>query len=552
MIWNHYVANLKSDNLRVRSIVCDTTTSITNICDDLSVDSNLQKILSTHYDSWDQAQDALKNYTKINDYLSRYTEVSSITLYTNNASLHDYACIKKTPDALQSESWFQQSNSSYKYFWTTSMTTNKQGNHITELRLSKKIPVLRTNEYAILVITVSNNYLKSRIDNNNLRVDLTVNDSPIFYSNWGNRELAIGYPIDYEKSYFTFSGKAIYRNLKQLTEITTFKPIKSQDKLYVVSLDPEAIPYTKGVIIITLAIILIGVLVPLIIISVFTKKFSTRVNTLHHEMHQVSKGDYNIIEDFKGDDELVELFRDLQTMIYNIKERDKEIFDEKISKQKLINHQQKMELEILSSQINPHFLYNTLETIRMKAFRVGDLEVSEAIKLLGKYMRHNLESSGNRTTLKMDLDYILIYLRIQKLRFTSRINFDILVDPEIDSESYPIMPLLIQPIVENAILHGLEQILENGKINIHVYKEADQLIVSVSDNGAGMSLETLSKLNYKLQNPSKHVTSSIGLSNINQRVHLFYGTDYGLTIRSTPDEGTTVYLKLPLYFNWEE
>ncbi len=552
MIWGHYVANLKSDNLRVRSIIGDTTTSITNICDDISVDAELQKILFTQYASWDMAQDDLKNYTQITNYLARYTEVSSITLYTTNPTLHDYGYIKKAPEALQSEAWFQQVNSSYKYFWTTSMVTTKLGNHVTELRLAKKIPILRTNNYAILVITVSNNYLKSRVDSNTLFVDITVNDNPIFYSNWGNREFAVDYPIDYSKPYFSFSGRSIYGTLNQLLEISTYKPIKSIDKIYIVSSDPEAIAYTQRVLIITVTIVLIGLIVPLIIISVFTKKFSSRVDTLHHEMHQVSNGNYNIIDNFKGDDELAELFHDLQTMILNIKERDREIFDEKISKQKLINHQQKMELEILSSQINPHFLYNTLETIRMKAFQVGNLEVAEATKLLGKYMRHNLESSGNRTNLKTDLEYIVIYLRIQKLRFTSRINFEISVDPDINTAEYPILPLLIQPIVENAIIHGIEQRLENGQIKIHICLEAENLTLSVSDNGGGMSFETLAKLNYKLQNPPKHANSSIGLSNINQRVQLFYGPEYGLTITSVHGEGTIVYLKLPLHFNWEE
>lgn len=552
LIWGHYEANLKSDNLRIRSIICDTTTSITNISDDISADASLQKLLSSSYDSWEAADDALKNYTKLNTYLNRYTEISSITLYTNNPTLHDYGSIKKTTTLLFEEEWFKRSNTTFGYFWTTGISTNRFGVHTAESRLTRKVPILGTSEYAILVITISNNYLKSRIDSNTLLVDITVNNNAIFFSNWGNKEKAIDYPIDYSKAYFSFSGTSLYRGVEQLIEMTTIQPIKSTDKIYIVSLDPDALPYTRRILLIASGIVLIGVIVPLIIIVFFTKRFTTRVDTLRHEMHQVSNGNYNIIEKFRGNDELVELFQDLQTMIACIKQRDNEIYSEKISKQTLINHQQKMEFEILASQINPHFLYNTLETIRMKAFTVGDSEVSEAIKLLGKYMRHNLESSGTCTTLKTELDYIVIYLRIQKLRFGGRINYTLTITPEICTEKYLILPLLMQPVVENAILHGLEQMTENGQINIEVHTENENLLISISDNGIGMSPEILQQLNEKLRCPSKHLTTSIGLYNIHQRIQLFYGTGYGVEILSTLHQGTKINIHLPLHFDWEE
>ena len=116
-------------------------------------------------------------------------------------------------------------------------------------------------------------------------------------------------------------------------------------------------------------------------------------------MHRVTDGDYNIIDTFKGNDELADLFYDLKVMIHAIKSRDQKIYEISLEEQRLLTHQGAMEFQLLSSKINPHFLYNTLETIRMKAFNSGNREVSNAVYLLGKYMRYNLESSSETKSL---------------------------------------------------------------------------------------------------------------------------------------------------------
>lgn len=562
LILDHHITNLQSDNLRIRSILLDTTTSINNISEDIATDPTLQKILSSTYTDWDEAHDALRNYKKFNDYIAKYTELSSITLYTTNASLHDYGYIKRPTETILAEPWYLKASEKFGYFWSTHSAVNQFKVPIIELRLTRKIPILGTNQYAILVINVSNNHIKSRVDTSELLTDISVNNDAIFYSSTDHKGKQVDFPLHYEDSYFTFSGKTTYFGSESLTEIIALEPVNSNDRLFIISLDPDAYANVRRIQMSTGSIVLLSIIVPFFMIFLFTRQFTNRVDTLRREMHRVSGGDYNIIETFKGNDELVELFQDLKIMIKSINMRDAEIYDAKISKQKLINHQQKMELEILASQINPHFLYNTLETIRMKAFSVNDLEVAEATKLLGKYMRHNLESSGNSATLKLELEYIEIYLKIQKLRFGDRIHYEIRVMPDIAPEKYGILPLLIQPVVENAIIHGLEEILENGQIIITVFMEPKPMleplapalrnvVIRVQDNGIGMTPEVLNELNTKIQTPTLHMTSSIGLYNINQRIHLFYGNEYGLRIKSDLQAGTTIDLVLPQTFEWE-
>ena len=136
--------------------------------------------------------------------------------------------------------------------------------------------------------------------------------------------------------------------------------------------------------------------------------------------------DYDFKEMVRGEDELSEAFSDLEVMVQNIKEKDAQMYKVLLKEQELTNEQQKMEFKMLASQINPHFLYNTLETIRMKAYTVGDREVATAIKLLGKSMRYVLENNGTAfTALKEELDYIEIYMKIQKLRFTDKFDYEL-------------------------------------------------------------------------------------------------------------------------------
>ena len=218
-----------------------------------------------------------------------------------------------------------------------------------------------------------------------------------------------------------------------------------------------------------------------------------------------------------------------------------------------MNRQQEMEFKVLASQINPHFLYNTLETIRMKAFTAGDREVAGAIKTLGKIMRYVLDNTGTRlATLEGGLDYIRNYLSIQQLRFGDRISYEIQVQEEIDTGKTAMIPLLMQPLIENAILHGLEEKEAGGMVRISITKEkllADPasdyaLMISISDNGCGMDEQELAELKQHMEHASKD-KRSIGLYNVNQRIHLSYGAPYEMRIISQKGIGTAITLVLP-------
>lgn len=262
-------------------------------------------------------------------------------------------------------------------------------------------------------------------------------------------------------------------------------------------------------------------------------------------MGYAASGNYDYIKTFQGDDELSSTFSDLRSLIDNVKEQESRIYGAQIKEQELRNRQQQMELMLLVSQINPHFIYNALETIRMMALDYGAEDVSEATVLLGSTMRYVLENTETMSVpLSREIEYIENYLSFQKIRFGDRINYTLLLEEGFCPEQYQLLPLLLQPIVENSVIHGLEGIDENGEIEIHISRFSDEFLkIAIKDNGTGIPKDQLEKLKTNIENPGNFVSSGIGLHNINQRIKLFYGQDYGISISSA--QGTLVTLLLP-------
>ena len=263
-------------------------------------------------------------------------------------------------------------------------------------------------------------------------------------------------------------------------------------------------------------------------------------------MHNASQGNYEISDSFEGEDEISEAFRDLNVMIQDILTKEASVYKAQIREQELINQQQQMEFRMLSSQINPHFLYNTLETIRMRSLKAGNRDVANAVKLLGKSMRYVLQNTTTSfTSLENELDYIETYLAIQRLRFHDKVNYSLRIPPDMNVADYQIMPLLLQPIVENAILHGLEETEENGRIILHLTKRQENLYIDIFDNGCGMTPAEIRKMKNNIYHHPEDSSKSIGLYNIYERIRLCYGDEYGLCIRSKKDFGTLITVIIP-------
>nr|MCR5100215.1 sensor histidine kinase [Butyrivibrio sp.] len=298
-------------------------------------------------------------------------------------------------------------------------------------------------------------------------------------------------------------------------------------------------------------LLLVALIVPIITLVFFADYFSKRVLTLRSSMHKVSNGEYDIPPSLNGDDEISEAFSDLVITAHEIEEKNAQMYEAEIDKKELLSKQSEMELKMLTSQINPHFLYNTLETIRMKAVTAGDREVAGAIKTLGKMLRFVLDKgNAEEVTLESSIEHVKNYLLIQKMRFGDKINYEIEIDDSINPRLVTTLPLIIQPVVENSIQHGLREKEGKGIIRLDITKivmegNKNALKITVTDNGEGMSPENLEKLKESIKTPSDD-GRSIGLANVYNRIKIKHGEPYGMTIDSTEGAGTVINIYVPV------
>ena len=547
LLTNYYRNLLESDNLRVKTILFEITSQIYNISETISFEDRLQAILSSDHEKTES--NSAYSYTTIDNYISNHAEIEDIIVYTDNPDAAEYMHFADADDAVQKTDWYKRAISQVGVFWVPMEKQDKYGNSYWNLALVRKVTVIDSDYEAVLVIQISDNYLQTRIRSNEYKITVSGDDRRIFYnsSRTGYGEEPATY-IDYNDEYYEYLGPVWMDGHKLFTKITTLRLYQSDSKIYITTMHETAYSDIQTIIITCLLIVVTAIVVPAILIHYFTGYFTGRVNVLRNEMKKASNEEYDTTLTFGGEDELSETFADLQVMVRKIKEKDAKMYEARLSEQQLLNEQQVMEMKMLASQINPHFLYNTLESIRMQALTAGNKEVANSIKLLGKSMRYVLENTGtSMVSLKKELDYMETYLQIQKIRFGDRVNYQIQLADNLNLEEYMLLPLLIQPIVENAILHGLEEVEVNGRILISVEAPEDAYLqITISDNGCGMSSEELKALREKLAQKTIDRSRSIGLCNINQRIKLCYGNEYGMEIDSVLNEGTAIRVKLPI------
>ena len=241
-----------------------------------------------------------------------------------------------------------------------------------------------------------------------------------------------------------------------------------------------------------------------------------------------------------GSYEIESLGHSIQSMVNQMRKLMDDIVVEQEAKRK-------SELDALQSQINPHFLYNTLDSI---VWMVESERYEEAITMvtsLANLFRISLSKGRNIIPIRSELEHAQNYLSIQKLRYKNRFTVEMDIQPEILDCST--IKLIVQPLLENAIYYGTED--GDGEITVKGYVKDKDIYIEVSDDGLGMPPETVELL-LTDNNRVRKKGSGIGLINVHQRIQLYFGAAYGLTIESEPDEGTTIRIHLPMVPYTEE
>lgn len=222
----------------------------------------------------------------------------------------------------------------------------------------------------------------------------------------------------------------------------------------------------------------------------------------------------------------------------------KQLMTEMKAKAELENLLRAAELKALQSQVNPHFMFNTLNTIARLALLEGAERTQEVVYALSDLLRNHLRDNEQMSTLEAEIKGVSAYLLIQKARFGDRIKTEINVPAELGQYIVPVM--ILQPLVENSIIHGLEKKPEGGSITISAGLEGDSLVITVVDTGVGIPKERMKELLQKEKRTTGNSHSTgLGIINVHKRIQHHFGQEYGLNIISEAGKGTTVYIKLP-------
>jgi two-component system sensor histidine kinase YesM len=272
------------------------------------------------------------------------------------------------------------------------------------------------------------------------------------------------------------------------------------------------------------------------------------IRHLQSRMALVQKGFFNVQARITSYDEIGELTAGFNKMVNEIKRLLQEVYETRI-------REREVELSALQSQMNPHFLYNTLETINAMAVKAHALELSGVVSNLGTMLRYTVNNRQTMVWLQDEVTFVESYMQIQEMRLGSRFRSEIYVGASLEHALVP--KLILQPLVENAIEHGLAESEEGITVRLTARLEGDDLTLAVEDNGRGMTPEKLQQVmdgmyGRHVEQPDYRAGSNrgYGLRNVHQRIRLLFGESYGVDIRPGEERGVRISIRIP--FQWEE
>ena len=389
-----------------------------------------------------------------------------------------------------------------------------------------------------------------RIDMDRLMADLagsTVDGSGDFLIVQGRR---VVYPADpAAPADPAVSGQKLY---PYMTDAKGYKVIEMDGRRFFITYLPSAytgwtyvtlIPYDDifnriaGVRTLTLLLFSALFLLALLFAFRFAKGITNPIERLNAKMKRVQLGNFTYEEDSDDRsmpmDEAGQLHRNFRIMLQRIDELIREDYVKQLA-------MRESEFKALQAQINPHFLYNTLETINWSSKIAGQHHISSMVESLGFLLRSSINLKEPLLPLKQELDIVLHYINIQKIRFEERLDFRLEVPDGLQPITIP--KLSIQPLVENAVNYAMERMTETCMIRVEARDAGELIELTVTDNGPGMDEAILERLR---SGDVKPKGSGVGLRNIDERIKLLFGEPYGLDIESRRWEGTVVRLRLP-------
>jgi two-component system, sensor histidine kinase YesM len=541
-IANEYVEKLLEDMMYITNFI--------------QVDAEMNTILkrkktSAVEQSEEQKYQQFLDDSKINKTLENITlvgEKSYVTiLLKNGISYTNYSNSELNPTDLYLEDWFKELNNikGYETVWIRSQPTMFK----TEKPINPyQISVARTlrdeslNIYGYVIVTIMENKINQVFENMNGNEDMILLDSSNHIISHTN-DSRIGEQFQYSDQLTEENSSNIFRISRKEYLIAEQKISLTGWKL--VSLIPykQATNKINAIFNKLFIVQIVSFTIFLILMTYFLRTITKPIVRLGNVADLVQQGNLNIRSHIQSKDEIGRLSASFDQMLNRINDMIRDITDTQERKRKA-------ELDMLQAQINPHFLFNVLNSIRMKVMVKGDKESANMISSLSKLLRMTISKDKEIITFQEEVQIVLDFINIMNMRQKEKVNVEITIHEEANLIMIP--RFILQPIIENSIIHGLNQ--SAGKIIVNAEMTENEVIIIIEDNGGGMDEQTLFQLRRKLihSNTLDNSTSknnkgfsSIGISNVYERMYMTFGQEFKMDIKSELGKGTQVIMSIP-------
>ena len=489
-----------------------------------------------------------KDYTSPYDYFDSYFSLAndsyfdstsgltrnSIILYVDNETILNGDYIRKLSYEYTSEWYKKFIESERKDLICAYYDDSVKGNQATKRKFLyiKRLEYYRSPTAKILVIGH---------DTSTLQGDLNRIDS--------------GYPVYViSDDYVIFSTEDnSVTNIRQIPTpnkrdiVKTISTTGADIKILVVNDQPLFASVIKNNFGILLCLVFITIIIPPLILKTIEYSIVKRISKLENAFGNENTNTFNAISNVEGKDEIAFLMRKYNRMVDITNELITTVYKDKIKEQEIDIARQKAELLALQSQINPHFMFNALESIRMHSLLKGETETAAMVDRLAVMERQNVEWGKDYVSVKNEIESIEAYLALQSYRFGDRLSFDI--DVERDCEKYLVPKLTIVTFVENACVHGIESKASQGWIFVRVYKNGDELVIEVEDTGEGMDDEKVKEMLDDINNVTIETIKEkkhVGMLNACLRLKMVTDKTVSFDIESEPGVGFSVIIRIPL------
>jgi Predicted signal transduction protein with a C-terminal ATPase domain len=493
-----------------------------NVLDFIAYNTRIQQMFSNNYTNYLVLSTDIKDYFEpfFNNIMYLNNDINQVTIYTEN-NIPEYGKYIKNRDSAGNLSWYGAAgektswyNLNGKFFGVRKLTdlysNQKLGVvYISPIydRLFEDAVFSKMNGYGIIVADKKNNIIFTKDTFN----EKNINEVRALVLNVGEGSIKV------KGDNYLVLKSDIY---------------EAEWMLYYYMPSDRITINAKSIIVATVIIIGVCILVLLLLIWLFSNTFVKRIHWLNRKMNLVKEGDLQIEVHSQSKDEIGELINDFGDMLGKINTLINEVYQSKIT-------QKEAELKALQAQINPHFLYNTLSLINWKAIQIGAMDISQLANTISKFYRTTLNNGKNIISVRDEMDNIKAYLDIQLIMHN--FNFDVVYTIDEEIYKYNTIKLMLQPIVENAIVHAIEKKRgERGRLEISGSIKDENIIIVVRDNGGGISENTIEQIFIAK-------SKGYGLNNVQERIKLFFGEKFGIHIESEISRGTYIKVVLPKY-----